>query len=206
MSEHASEWIPAYHDGELHGARRKSVAAHLQACPACQAELDELRALSGLLQAYSVPEPQISADRFAAQVMLRANRPAPRPGWESVLRAGWQASPLAIIAGWAFSQAVLWIAALVLVAGSGGYLNLAPTPAVKVWTGPLSLASSLLMDLALEYLPWMGLGADLLQLLIFNLVLTAGTALLLWGWLASWWLRNQSGLRPQSAAQPAQTK
>lgn len=189
MTEHASEWIPAYYDGELHGARLKSVAAHLQVCPACQAELDELRKLSGLLQAFSAPQPQTSPERLAAQVMLRARKPAPRTQLERVLQAGWQASPLAVIGGWAFIQVVLWIAALVLVADSGGYVDLIALPDIRVWPGPITLAGGLLLDLAQAYLPWMELGADLLQLLLFNLGLTVAAAVLLWGWLASWWIR-----------------
>jgi hypothetical protein len=96
-----------------------------------------------------------------------------------------------VIAGWAFFQAGLWIAALMLLAEGGGYLDLGSLPGVRVWPGPLSLASSVLLDLVVAYLPWMEWGADVLQLLIFNLGLTAATATLLWGWLASWWIRQK---------------
>jgi len=50
MNEHVTEWIGAYHDGELRGARLLQVESHLLDCAACQAELDALSALSTLLQ------------------------------------------------------------------------------------------------------------------------------------------------------------
>ena len=50
MSNHVTEWLNAYLDGELHGSRLQHVEAHLAECDACQAELESLERLSSLLQ------------------------------------------------------------------------------------------------------------------------------------------------------------
>ena len=56
MNEHVTPWLGAYHDGELRGRRLQQVETHLAHCAACRAELEELRALSALLQESPVPE------------------------------------------------------------------------------------------------------------------------------------------------------
>jgi anti-sigma factor RsiW len=50
MSNHVTEWLNAYLDGELHGSRLYHVEEHLAACEFCQAELESLDHLSALLQ------------------------------------------------------------------------------------------------------------------------------------------------------------
>jgi anti-sigma factor RsiW len=47
--------LMAYHDGELPPKRRREVERHVEGCPACAAELAQLRALSGLLQDAEAP-------------------------------------------------------------------------------------------------------------------------------------------------------
>jgi len=42
--------LQAFHDGELPPAASSAVAAHLRGCPACRAELAELRSLDSLLK------------------------------------------------------------------------------------------------------------------------------------------------------------
>ena len=49
------ERASAYYDGELTGSRLADFEAHLAECPACQAELASLRALSGQWQAMRTP-------------------------------------------------------------------------------------------------------------------------------------------------------
>jgi anti-sigma factor RsiW len=48
MSTHVSEWLNAYHDGELRGNRLQYVETHLAECELCQAELESLDNLSDL--------------------------------------------------------------------------------------------------------------------------------------------------------------
>ena len=78
MNGHIQDWLPAYHDQELRGARLKWVEDHLKGCDACRGELDELRRLSALLQAAPEPVRQTSARRFASQVDYLIPRPGDR--------------------------------------------------------------------------------------------------------------------------------
>ena len=48
MSNHVSEWLNAYLDGELKNGRLHQVEEHLATCEACQAELESLQGLSAL--------------------------------------------------------------------------------------------------------------------------------------------------------------
>lgn len=70
MSNHVSEWLNAYLDGELKNGRLHQVEEHLAECETCQAELESLQGLSVLLR--EVPAVQFTSnERFAAQVNLR---------------------------------------------------------------------------------------------------------------------------------------
>ena len=55
MSNHITEWLSAYFDGELKGRQLQQVEEHLAECEACQAELESLHGLSVML--HEVPAP-----------------------------------------------------------------------------------------------------------------------------------------------------
>lgn len=71
------ESLSAWLDGELPDAERFAQAAHLAACPACAARLDELHALAKDLRA--LPQESLGvdlADIVASRLAARAPRPA----------------------------------------------------------------------------------------------------------------------------------
>lgn len=77
MSEHVTEWLGTYLDGELRGSRLRHVEEHLARCQACQAELRALQSLSMRLR--EVPVPRFTpSERFTAQVSLRLPRGLPK--------------------------------------------------------------------------------------------------------------------------------
>ena len=84
-------------DRELAPARQ----AHLDGCPSCQAQVEELRALvHGAEQGAAVPEPSpLFWDHFQARVMeaARAEPAATRPAWWSGARV-WLTMSAAVIA------------------------------------------------------------------------------------------------------------
>ena len=51
-----SEKVSAYHDGEMPASSRQEMERHLEQCPRCQAELEELRELSASLGALPIPQ------------------------------------------------------------------------------------------------------------------------------------------------------
>ena len=78
--------LEAYHDGELLDADRRALEAHLETCPACQADLAALRQLSDVLHSAPLPATLPNAEAFAARLVRRLPlrptlRPAPQPAY-----------------------------------------------------------------------------------------------------------------------------
>ena len=181
MSEHIMGWIAAFHDGELTGALRQKVEAHIVTCTDCRADLEALKKLSGLLQEAPPLSTALSPERFVSQVRLRMGAQPVRPAWQRRLRTGWWLAPAGVIGMWAFGQAVLLV--------SGWLMTLMPVL-------QLSPGMSSLMKATLSW----PLGQGLVMILTFDLLLSLLTAILLGGWLASWWAAQKDRLlRPKRA-------
>lgn len=87
--------LSAFQDGELAPCRREEVERHLRACPACGAELENLREVERRLRL--LPPPALDPF-FPARVM--AGLPAPRPRRVRLLQAAaWAAVFLAAFSG-----------------------------------------------------------------------------------------------------------
>jgi hypothetical protein len=204
MSDHVTEWLGAYADDELHGAQRRRVEAHLAGCAACQAELEALRRLSGLLQEPAADASLLPPDRFSANLLLRLPRrdansqpgrlPHRHPGR---LRLAWSLAPLVLLAAWAFVEITLGISALFSAAANLGWLdgNLAwlegrqvqmgwLTAAMTVWDGPAGQPLwALLSSLSDIQVSLIQQAARLAPLAVL--------ALLYLGWLVAWFLAGQ---------------
>jgi len=87
---------------------------HLDACPACAAELAELKATFALLDSWEVPEISAYFDQKLA-VRLREEQAAPAPGWFERIR-----SRLLFNTGHQFRPAMVGVMALLLIVGGGG--------------------------------------------------------------------------------------
>lgn len=195
MNQHVTNWLEAYHDGELHGLRLRQVEAHLAQCPACRAELEQLQALSALLQESPAAERLTAPDRFMAQVRLRLARRPEQPAGRRALETGWRLIPAGLLGAWAFAQAVFVMAGVVLIVlnlSHGAAAGLLPTRGgswlmeVLRWTGVHLTGTERIVLQSLSTLGW-------LAMLEFALLITIG--LLFWSWLASWWVRRrQSGM------------
>ncbi len=200
MDRHVVDWIPAYFDGELHGACLEQVEEHLSSCAECQARLEELRKLSALLQEAPAPAalttPRQSVQQLNLQMAAYASRQSRPETWRKVFKTGWQAAPLGVISAWAFTQAMMIIAGLLLLSRLGGPLN----PVADV------LAGSSLSGLRLDFLwatihtavPLSSLAWPIIELFMINFVLTAGCAVVLAGWLASWWVYQKQKRNPSN--------
>jgi anti-sigma factor RsiW len=69
MSEHATEWLNAFLDGELHEPHLRQVQDHLARCAACRAELEDLRGVSQILKEAASSEANQPSDRFIAELI-----------------------------------------------------------------------------------------------------------------------------------------
>lgn len=191
MNQHVTSWLEAYHDGELHGMRLRQVEAHLAECAACRTELEQLQALSALLQESPAAARRTSPDRFVAQVKLRlARRPEQTVG-KRALETGWRLIPVGLLGTWAFAQTVFVIVGIVFIASnmSGDTAaSLLPVPGGSWlleafrWTG---MHLDRVERMVLQWLSTLG------GLALLNLTLLIVFALLYWSWLASWWVRQR---------------
>ena len=187
MSDHISNWINAYLDGELRGKRLYLVETHLDECPECQAELASLQALSGMMKETLLPEFP-SAERFAANVTLRLPRKQTYSLSRTALEVTWWLTPVTLAIAWIFLHTTLVLSNWVGAAGGVGLLN-SPDSAWLVSSAPQTTwLTSLLSNIGL-------LNSNSLQALdIFegfagSIIVQIGIAILYVGWTATWWAR-----------------
>lgn len=122
MSNHVSEWLNAYFDGELKGARLHQVEEHLAACEACQAEFESLQGLSAFLQ--EAPMAQfISNERFVSQVNLRLPQRRVAATRRRLLEVGWWMAPVGLLMIWIFISTTIFISDMVSAANNFGLLD-----------------------------------------------------------------------------------
>ncbi len=187
MNGHVTQWISAYHDGELRAARLAQVKEHLSRCVACRAEWEQLRLLSALLQQDSAPALQSSPDRFVSGVLLHLPPTSPKTGWDPALKLAWLAAPLLIFTAWVFAQTALAVGNLAMLAGLMTAISTGHIPALRI-SGALFGAFLLeRMDGILITSPWLGLVAQVFAWIAVSLSLTLFFGTLAWGWIAGWW-------------------
>ena len=195
MNEHVTEWLAAYHDGELSRSRLVQVETHLEHCSACRAALQELQMVSMLLQVNPPAPTNTNPERFVAQVNLRLPREQLQPGWKRTLEAGWRLVPFGLLGSWVFIQAVLIVSGLVTVAlqlGIGEDQLAAVFPLADPATGifeSLPLTGASLGEIAAGVVRIISAGGPFGWGLPLYLILTVVIGLLYWGWLASWRIR-----------------
>jgi hypothetical protein len=186
MKTHAGEWISAYHDGELHGARLAWVESHLARCGTCRAELEELRRLSALIKSVPALVDQAAPDRVSRPAPLHLP-PAQGPRGQKALKTAWQAAPFGLVLAWSFFQSVWLVSSLVLSSGLDDLfpaLSLPGVPSREIFSGLFGIPWFNFLN---KSIPGPGLGDALIQSIFLNLALTLVIGIFLCGWLASWW-------------------
>ena len=192
MSNHMTEWLNAYLDGELRAGQFHQVEAHLAECEICLAELESLEKLSDLLR--EIPEPEfIPAERFAAQVSLRLPHPKATTYRRKALEVGWWMIPVGLIVIWFFINTSFLVNDMLSVANRFGLLTsisdwmIFGTSNAANWSttlGQLGILSGNSLDViaSTEAFTRESLPQIVLQILIAQLYLS---------WLAIWWARRQ---------------
>ena len=191
MSEHVTQWLNAYLDGELRGGRLHHVDEHLAECKECRAELQSLQSLSALLHEVPVPE-FTSPERFSSQVNLRLPRRSPTSTKRKAQDLGWWMVPVSLLAVWVVVSTIGLISDVVATAKDFGLLNSAPAWLVPgsatgaYWSGTLGEFGLLSGD----SLQWAETTESFARNILPPIIWQASIALLYLGWFAIWWTRH----------------
>jgi predicted anti-sigma-YlaC factor YlaD len=191
MSQHVSEWLNAYYDGELRGNRLHQVEAHLTECELCQKELESLDRLSNVL--HTVPAPEfVSAERFASQVSLRLPHKQSAISRKQLFDLGWWMIPVGLLGIWVFIGTAFFVSDILSAANNFGLLsNISGwldfgTSGDTLWTaalGQFGVLSGNSLNLAESTEAFTRTALPLL-------ILNVSIALLYLSWMAIWWARH----------------
>lgn len=205
MSEHVTQWLSAYQDGELRGSKLHHVETHLAECEVCQIALDELQGLSALL--HEVPAPEFtSPERLSAQVNLRLPRTQTEIPEHKVWNIGWWMIPVSLLSVWILLTAAGWLGDLFTFANrwglldtpSVGLIEIGPVqvemlPAWLTTSEPPAVWSSTLSGLGFlqgDDLAWAARIESFMREHLPQFVWQVSIAILYLGWLAIWWTRH----------------
>ena len=191
MSSHVSEWLNAYHDGELHGSKLHHVEEHLAECEVCQAELESLESLSNLLQKASVPE-FTPTERFATQVSLRLPRKQRNISRKQILEIGWWMIPVGLLAAWVFVATSAYVGDILSAASHLGLVSglsnwFVPSPSSGIYLSATLGQAGLLHGASLH---WAENTETFTRTSLPEISLQVSVALLYLSWLAIWWARH----------------
>ena len=104
MAEHITEWLGAYHDGELRGARLRQAEQHLMECAECRSELEATRGLSALLRETPPVGEFLPTERFVSNLTLNLPRRSEQNQPRKWIEIGWQLIPIGLLGAWLFIQ------------------------------------------------------------------------------------------------------
>ena len=198
MSNHVSEWLNAYLDGELNSSRLERVEAHLAECQTCQTELESLERLSSLL--HEVPAPAFtSPERFAAQVNLRLpHQQAPRLE-NKILETGWWLVPVGLLGIWIFISTSFLVNDILSTANNLGLLTDISNWLVFGSSSQASWSATLgqFGILSGTSLDWAATTEAFTRTSLPEIILHVSIALLYLSWIAIWWTRRWRHQRQQ---------
>lgn len=194
MSDHITEWLNAYMDGELKNGRLHQVEAHLADCVECQAELESLQGLSSLLRNTPAPE-FIPSERFAAQVSLRLPREQLKTSKRSALNVGWWLIPIGLLILWLLINTSTWVSEALSTAQEFGLLNNAPAWLTNESSREDSWSATLAQFGILNEnnLQWAEATETFAKNTLPQIVWQGSIALLYLSWIVLWWAGQRPG-------------
>lgn len=200
MTEHVTQWLAAYYDGELKGRHAQQVETHLETCETCRVEFENLNSLSALLQEFPEARDLTPVDKFTAQVGLRLPRKMKESQQEKVFRMGWQWVPVGLLATWVFVQTTFIVSgvinwALRFIPGMEqftGFLQ-SDSQAESIFAAASNLTGAGFTEIGQFGLDFLRGGGPLGWAVTLNLGLTIIIGLLYLSWLASWWVQKSNG-------------
>jgi len=191
MSDHVTDWLNAYFDGELKGRRLHQVEEHLAECEACQSELESLQGLSALL--HEVPAPEFTShERFVTEVNLRLPQRQVNAIRNNIFETGWWMIPIGIVAAWVFVSAAILLSNVVGVADTFGLLDntTASWVSAPLDTADVTATMGQFGMLRGNNLQWAEVTEGYTRNVFPQIVLQVSIALLYITWFAIWWARQ----------------
>jgi hypothetical protein len=191
MSNHVTEWLNAYFDGELKNGKLHQVEEHLAECEACQKELEALGNVSELL--HEVPLPDFpSPERFATHVNLLLPQKRTPPPQRSLFEIGWWMIPVGLLAVWVFISTAILLGDVVNVAKTLGVLDKTTASFISAPSGMVDVSSSLGQFGMLQgnSLKWAETTETFTRSWLPQIVLQVAVAFLYITWFAIWWTRH----------------
>jgi hypothetical protein len=191
MSQHVSEWLSTYHDGELRGNRLHYVEAHLAECGLCQTQLESFELVSSLL--HEVPTPGFTApERFAALVKLRLPYKKVTISRTQILVIGWWLIPVGLLATWVFVNVFFLMGDVLSAAHNLGLVNSISSLLLIGSSGNAYWSETLgqLGILSGNNLNWAEATEAFTRMSLPRISLQVSIALLYLGWIAIGWARR----------------
>lgn len=191
MSEHMTEWLNAYLDGELNNYQQTLVKAHIDTCQTCQTELESLVNLSNVLHEDFTPG-FTSPKRFAAQVNLRLPRQQTEPSKNRSFEITWWAIPVGLLGAWIFISTAFLVGDILSVASGWGILSSMSDWLVigssnqGIWSATLGQFGVL----SGNTLDWATRVEAFTRTSLPKIIIEASIALLYLSWIAVWWSRH----------------
>jgi len=190
MSNHVTEQLNAYMDGELKGKQLHQVEGHLAECEACQTELEALQGLSSLLQ--EVPAPEFTSnERFVTQVNLLLPERRNATTRNRILEFGWWMIPVGLLAAWIFISTSSLINNAVTVADNVGLIDsttafISDSSDNAAWTARLGQVGVLKG----ESLQIAETTESFTRSVLPQFIWQVSIALMYLTWIAIWWARQ----------------
>jgi len=191
MSNHVTEWLNAYLDGELKGTRLRQLEEPLPKCEVCQAELESLSSLSALLQ--EVPAAEFTShERFVSEVNLRLPERRLKAVQNKTIEAGWWMIPIGLLAVWVFVSTSILLSNVVSVADTFGLLDNTTAAWISSPSDTAEVTSTLGQFglLSGNSLQWAERSESFTRNALPQIIIQASIALLYLAWFAIWWARQ----------------
>jgi len=198
MNAHITEWLAAYHDGEVTPAQRRQIEAHLLECTQCREELASLEALRAVLHESPSPTLSMTAKAFTAQIVQQLPDHAAPTSRQPTLPIGWWLAPLGIFGAQALVQTTFFLSNTVLAAlrlglqDNSTIASLIPPVQQLSVSDLLSFSNGSLFQIGHAARQLLRHGGPLGWGALLNLAFLAMLGLLYTSWMATWWSHSRN--------------
>lgn len=185
FEEHPEGLLEAYIDGELDKNQARMVESHLSTCRECRRRVDEMQALSSMLEEWQPALTRFSEEVFLKRLAIQL-REYPQEKSANISSAAtflWRLLPIILLFGLVFLYSVQVMSAMIgLIPGVDQFL-LSEPGAISAWIDlPGTVQGVIRFGLDFSLIEWSWLNGIIA---IFAL----GLAYV--GWLSTWWVSNR---------------